>query len=200
MCTIPHFFGAPVFVRPESLLYPRVAQFLYLGFHEAHKPKHGSLYLEVSHTHKLSAPDGGTWTQPDLAAVGISRARFAAKVAVRLYSFEVKTVDGCRLQSVHEALAHTRFVNYSYLVWNRPACTCEDREAYENIVSNCAGYGIGLITVHDPHDLNTFEIRLSPQRKDVKDDLIDEFILTRFSAAEQGRIDSIIHKFATGPL
>lgn len=198
MCILPEYFGPPILLRPESSLYPRLAQFLYLGFHEAHKPRHGSLYLEVGHTHDVAAPSGGTWTRPDLAAVGISRGRFAATVEVRLFSFEVKTADGCRLQSVHEALAHTRFVNYSYLVWNRPACICDDEENYQAILSNCAAYGVGLITIHNPNDLNTFQIRLCARRKKVAADLIDEFILTRFSPAEQARIDGAMQRYCVG--
>jgi hypothetical protein len=64
----------------------------------------------------VAAPSGGTWTQPDVAAA-VRRHKFAPSARVDILSFEVKTHRGASLVSVYEALAHARFVNFSYLVW-----------------------------------------------------------------------------------
>jgi len=200
MCDIPQHYGVPLLMQQEHDLYQPLGQFLHQGFHEFHKPKNGNLYLEVAQTYAAAAPDGGMWTRPDLAAVSISRSKFATTAEMQLFGFEVKTMAGCRLQSVHEALAHSRFVNFAYLVWNRPACVCRDRDFYDTIRKNCEAYGVGLITVHNPNDLSTFQIRLKAQRKIVADDVIDEFISTRFSAAEQDRIVAALARFCPGPL
>lgn len=200
MCDIPEHYGEPLLMRQERDLYQPLGQFLHQGFHELHKPKFGSLYLEVANTHAAAAPDGGTWTRPDLAAVSISRSRFATTADLQLFGFEVKAMSGCRLQSVHEALAHTRFVNFSYLVWNRPACICQDRDFYTMVTENCAAYGVGLITIHDPQNLNTYEIRLRASRKYIDADVIDEFITTRFTRIEQERILGALARYCPGPL
>lgn len=200
MCDIPQHYGDPLLIEQEVKLYRLLSQFLHGDFHVIHKPKYGNFFLEIAQTHAIAVPGGGTWTQPDLAAVGISRSKFATTAELQLFGFEVKTMQGCCLQSVHEALAHTRFVNFSYLVWNRPACICLDREFYLMIKANCAAYGVGLITIHDPNNLSTFEIRLRPQRKLIDADVIDEFIVTRFNEVEKERISDALARFCQGPL
>lgn len=107
---------------------------------------------------------------------------------------------GCQLQSVHEALAHTRFVNFSYLVWNRPQCICQDREFFDLIEENCRSYGVGLITAHNPNNLGTYRIRLKAERKPISADAIDEFICTRFNAVQQGLVIDALRLFCPGPL
>ena len=39
---------------------------------------------------------------------------------VDVHSFELKTESGCTVQSVHEALAQTRFTHFGHLVWHLP--------------------------------------------------------------------------------
>ena len=91
-------------------------------------------------------------------------------------------------------------MNFSYLVWNRPKCICGDRDRFETIQRNCGAYGIGLITIHDPKNLSTFEIRLSAQREDVAADEIDEFVTSRFDATKQDMIVDALRRYCPGPL
>ncbi len=184
----------------ERDLYGPLEGYLHEGFFIHQKLRHGDLKIVTAITAQVPAPAGGTWTQPDLAAVGISRSKFATSAELRLFSFEVKTYGGCDLKAVHEALAHTRFVNFSYLVWNRPKCVCADREFYMTIEGNCRAYGVGLITIHDPGNLNSIEIRLDAQRKIIAADEMDEFIATRFDVHNQARIIETLQKFCPGSL
>lgn len=200
MCDVPTYFGDPVIVQSEHDLYQPLENYLLQGFYMVHKPKHGSMLAVTAQTALIPATGGGPWTQPDVAVVLISRNKFATTAEIRLFSFEVKTMMGCQLQSVHEALAHTRFVNCSYLVWNRPKCICQDRELYATIEANCAAYGVGLITVHDPHNLSTFEIRLAAQNKTIATNEMDEFVSTRFDAHSQALILDGLKQFCAGPL
>jgi hypothetical protein len=198
MCEVPEHYGDPVIVRLESDLYQPLEGYIHEGFFVAHRPPHGSMRAVTAQTALIAG--GGAWTQPDVAAVLISRNKFAATAEVRLFSFEAKTMAGCQLQSVHEALAHTRFVNCSYLVWNRPHCTCKDRELYNTIEASCAAYGVGLITVHDPGNLSTYEIRHAAQNKTVAPNEVDEFISTRFDRQSQALILDGLKMFCAGPL
>ena len=184
----------------ERDLYDPLEGYLHEGFHTLHKPKRGSLRLVTAITAQAVAPTGGTWTQPDLAAVGISRSKFATAAEIRLFSFEVKTHTGCNLQAVHESLAHTRFVNFCYLVWNRPRCICQDREFYLTIEKNCRAYGVGLITVHDPGNWTTYEVRLAAQHKIIAADDIDEFISTRFNPIKQSLVFDALTTLCPGPV
>jgi hypothetical protein len=200
MCEVPEFFGDPVIIQNEPDLYVPVETYLYQGFYELHKPRHGNARMVAAQTASLPAAGRGAWTQPDLAAVLVLRGKFTTAAEIRIFSFEVKTLAGCQLQSVHEALAHTRFVNSSYLVWNRPKCTCSDREFYAMVESNCNAYGVGLITVHDPGNLSTFEVRVRAHSKTIPADEADEFILTRFNAHQQNLILGALRRFCPGPL
>ena len=200
MCEVPEAFGDPFIATQERELYAPLESYINHGVHLLQRPAHGSLRLVTAETAQTAAPAGGTWTQPDLAAVGISRSKFATTAEIRLFSFEVKTYAGCDLKAVHEALAHTRFVNFSYLVWNRPRCICQDREHYQVIESNCAAYGVGLLTVHNPLNLGTYEVRLPAQRKLISADDMDEFISTRFNMHRQALIIDALQLFCPGPL
>jgi hypothetical protein len=199
MCEVPEHYGDPVIVRNETDLYQPLESYVHDSFFVAHRPPHGAMRVVTAQTALIPGVGGGVWTQPDVAAVVISRNRFAASAEVRLFSFEVKTKAGCQLQSVHEALAHTRFVNCSYLVWNRPHCVCADRELYNTIQASCAAYGIGLITVHNPGKPHTYEIRHAAQNKTVPPNEIDEFISTRFDSHEQELILEGLKMFCAGP-
>lgn len=200
MCEVPVHYGDPAIVSRERDLYQPLESYIHEGFFVAHKPPHGGMLAVTAQTASILAVGGGAWTQPDVAAVLISRNRFAAVAEVRLFSFEVKTMAGCQLQSVHEALAHTRFVNCSYLVWNRSYCICADRELYNTIRVSCAAYGVGLITVHNPGNLTTYEIRCKAQNKTVAPNEVDEFISTRFDPHGQTLILDGLKKFCAGPL
>jgi len=200
VCEVPQSFGAPVIVQNESDLYVPLENYILQGFYLLQKPARGSLRAVTAQTALIPAAGGGTWTQPDVAAAFVSRSRFATSAEIRLFGFEVKTMGGCRLQSVHEALAHTRFVNCSYVVWNRPKCICGDREHYLTIERNCSAYGIGLLSVHDPGNLATFEVRLEAQHKNIAANEVDEFISTRFDDHKQGLILGALKQFCPGPL
>jgi hypothetical protein len=200
MCDIPSYFGAAVLAGTESDLYRPLVNYLDSGFYTDQRPKHGNLRLIAQVVADVPAPAGGMWTQPDVAAVAVGRHKFAPSARIDILSFEVKTHRGANLAAVYEALAHARFVNLSYLVWNRPACVCSDREKYEAIATACSTYGVGLISVHNAADLMTYEIRVPPKRSSVSDDALDEFVISRFSDANQTLISGALRDFCPGPL
>lgn len=200
MCDVPSFFGEAALARAEAELYEPLVDFLRSDFQADQRPKHGNLRLIAEVVAGTAAPAGGMWTQPDVAAVAVRRHKFAASACIDILSFEVKTHHGANLISVYEALAHARFVNLSYLVWNRPACTCDDREKYTTITSACSAHGVGLISVHNALDVRTYEIRVTPKRSLVSDDALDEFVMSRFSGANQAHIVRALRDFCPGPL
>ena len=194
MCETPEFFGNAELLQPESLLYLPLKDYLISAFHAELKPQHGSWRIIVEETSNVADPLGGQWTRPDVSAVGVSRRKFSANAVVDVMSFEVKTfITGAELSAVHETLAHLRFVNFAYLVWNRPYCVCNDRR-YEIIQANCRLYGLGLITAHKPSDIRTWTIRCQPARSSVSDDQLNAFIESRFTAPKQALIlDALRH-------
>ncbi|HEX5999305.1 MAG TPA: hypothetical protein VFZ16_07895 [Hyphomicrobiaceae bacterium] len=200
MCDVPSFFGDAVLTRTESELYQPLVDFLHSDFYTAQRPKHGNLRIVAQVVADVPAPAGGTWTRPDVAAVAVSRRKFAPIAHIDILSFEVKTHTGANLVSVYEALAHARFVNLSYLVWNRPACICGDHPRYQGIKDACQSHGVGLITVHNPSDRRTYDVRAAPTRSSVSDDALDDFVISRFSERNQALITNALTDFCPRPL
>ena len=180
MCEAPAHFGKFNEVRPEQAIYHPLIQFLYLFGAEHFRPRHGTVQIFAEDISQVPAQQAGMWTRPDVAAVCVTRAKFAPSKTLNLMSFEVKSYDGTDISSVHQALAQARFVNNSYLVWNRPFCVCDD-DNYKAIRLSCETHGIGLVVVHDPDNLRTFEFRVAPKRYEISPDALDEFVETRFS-------------------
>ena len=194
MCEISSDFGPFVEMTPEPKLYPLVYNYLATQFLVARKPMYGDANIiidEVSHV--VPAADG-PWARMDLAAVCVERHRFSAAASIDTISFEVKTHAGADLASVHEALAHRRFARSSFLVWNRPACICNDRKNYERIEQSCKLHGVGLITAHDPNRTHTYQIRIIAQSAGQTDAANAEFIHERFSQNSQTRITQEIQR------
>ena len=200
MCSVPDHFGEFVAASREKDLYKPLIDYLYGDFDKQQRSTFGHSHITVQDVSTIPDSEGGQWTRPDVAAVLLRRHKYAAAATVDLLSFEVKRHGSVDLSAVHEALAHARFVHCAHLVWNRPACHCQDRENYERILKNCELYGLGLIGVHNPRDLRTFEIKLAPVRSAVSDDALDAFIESRFSEENKSKIKSKLKSYCAGPL
>lgn len=125
-------------------------------------------------------PRKGAWSQPDYTVAAVTRRKYSTLREVELYGFELKKSDAT-VVAVHEALAHTRWVHYSYLVLH---CLDEDDNVQE-IEAECARHGIGLVLFADPNVLDTWKIRLRPERMPVEPSRVDEFIEMRLDADQQ---------------
>ncbi len=194
MCELRPNFGDFREVTPERDLYPLVFNYLHSDFYAVQRPRHGRVEIVAEDVSQLQVVDQGAWSRMDVAAVCIRRLRFAPVCFVETVSFEIKTRTGANLQSVHEALAHRRFAESSFLLWNRNVCTCGDQN-YRLIEESCRLHGIGLITVHDPHQVHTYEIRIPAEFSIKSADAIDEFIQARFTPGAQALIENSIHRF-----
>ncbi len=96
-----------------------------------------------------------------------------------LYGFEVKTKAGGGITGVHEALAHTRVVNFSSLVWELPPSEYRSPSCLA-VLDNCRHFGVGLITFEHASQTSTYTVHTMPVRKEPEPDAVDEFIETRF--------------------
>jgi len=174
-------------IRSEEELYPLVRQwleseFLSSGAVETHAKNRQIFTEDVS---QQADGSGGLWSRPDLAAAVYSRARYVPSWAADLYSFEVKTRSGVTQSSVYEAFAHTRFVNYSYLVWqgNSPDATRKS-----GILELCSQFGLGAITMSDPGKLSSYSVEVVAARREITPSTFDAFIRERFSEQKKAAI------------
>lgn len=175
-------------VLRESDLYLPVSDYLEQRYRDVLRPRYGDLRsISAITATSVGGTFDGKWTRPDLALVALWRFEFSINWTLDLHSFEVKTERGCDNVSVHEALSHTAMAHYSYLTWHKPSWSQND-EGCLAILERCARYGVGLITFEDPTNSSTYHIRQRSIRHSPSGEAIDEFIETRFPAAEREKL------------
>lgn len=175
----------------EDDLYPHVEHFLHLGFAPRLKPSLGVHLTLVAITAMAGPAGSGKWSRPDLALINLWRHKYQPHQSLDLYGFEVKRDGGCDLASVHETLAHTRLVNFAYLVWHYSAADFVNPH-FGTIKDNCRAYGLGLITFANPLDGSTYTFHIDAQRQAPDPSAVDEFIETRFAESQRQRLLSWI--------
>jgi hypothetical protein len=171
---------------PERDLYPAVERFLNIQFAPTLKPKLGTHLPLVAETSQAGATGAGVWSRPDLALVNIWRQKYHPTQNLDLYGFEVKKNDACDVSSVYETLAHSRMVNFAYLVWNYGGEITSAR--FQKIAKSCQDLGLGLISFSDQNNGDTFNIHLAAKRASPSEDAVAEFIETRFEEDQRDRL------------
>jgi hypothetical protein len=174
-------------VKPERALYPMVMRWLNLGFATS------EALINVGQRPVLFSADvsakkadiGGHWSRPDLATIAYRRGVFTPAWEASIYSFEVKCQSTVDQAAVYEAVAHTRFAHYSYLLWQEQNMPSAERW---RIVDLCREFGIGAITAEDPNDVNTYRLRAKPRRNQITISETDNFIRERFPQELQSEI------------
>lgn len=178
-------------ITTERELYAPTERFLYVSF-LARLREHSALsnlQLFASDTSAAASADGGQWTRPDVAALVLGRGRYIPHWKADLHTFEVKTASGLSETSVHEANAHGRFSNYSWLVFQAVGRAATQVEGLTRRVSRLASHlGVGLIHFVDPHDPNQWEIDAWARKTGTDASTADNFIQERFSKETCARI------------
>lgn len=199
-CRVPLYFGDPALAGAERDIYSPLEVFLHQGFLTELQARMVNVQLISSIIANGRLPGAARWEQPDLAAVVVKRSRFAATAHIELVSIEAKRSEDCDVRAVHQALAHKRFANKSYLAWNRSHCSCSDRDAFNRVFDSCKAHGVGLITVHSYLDPATIRVRLEAVSHSLPEDVVDEFINRQFDVIAQDKILSTLKKFCGGPI
>ena len=133
----------------------------------------------------------GTWSRPDFTIATIRRRKYDPVRHLDLIAFELKNLAGSTVVAVHEALAHTRFAHYAFLVCPRSVLNASVQSA---IRDSCAQHGIGLLTFDlsvgkgERPLLKGFEIEVDPRRQSPEPELVDSYIDDRFDEENRGRL------------
>jgi hypothetical protein len=135
----------------------------------------------------------GIWSRPDFTIATIRRRKYDPFRHLDVLAFELKNLAGAQVVAVHEALAHTRFAHYAYLLCPRSK---QQADKQKIIAQSCAEHGIGLVTfeievaTNAPH-LTGWRIDITPSRKTLDPDLVDQFLDDRLNADNKQRLLSI---------
>ena len=131
--------------------------------HNATTPYRGNAKI-IANTAR-GGPRSGKWTQPDLTLIAIQLLPIQKRVELELFSFELKRANDSDVESVFEAVAHTRYTHYAYLAWHQPIGNLIPIEKKRDVETNCRTHGIGLIVFSDPLLSASYDILLAPVRK-----------------------------------
>ena len=110
-------------------------------------------------------PRAGKWTQPDLTLIALQKLPLQKRIDLELFSFELKRQNDSDVDSVFEAVAHTRYAHYAYLAWHQPDKGNVAKDKQQDVEANCRTHGIGLIVFADPLLPASYEVLLAPIRK-----------------------------------
>jgi len=172
----------------EAELYPLVLRWLKQArpFQELGGNYPVSVEGFADDTSSATADTGGLWSRPDIACLVLGKGHYSPYWITDLFSFEIKTAVGLNQSAVFEALGHSRFANYSYLLWPGPEDLSLKEEA---IVALAAEFGVGTVTTSDPAKASSYRVRHASQRRDIESKRIDQFVSDRFSQSTRSQID-----------
>jgi hypothetical protein len=150
--------------------------------HNATTPFRGSAKI-IANTAR-GGPRAGKWTQPDLTLIAIQCLPLQKRIELELFSFELKRANDSDVDSVFEAVAHTRYAHYAYLAWHQPHGTAIAIERKRDVETNCRTHGIGLIVFSDPLLAASYDILLAPSRKNPHPVDVEEYLDRRLKAPD----------------
>lgn len=176
----------------EKLLEDQVEHYLFGRecCRELKIDKASTVFLRIA---RGGSRDTGMFSRPDFVAATVRQLKYDPLRHLDVITFELKNIAGATLMGVHEALAHTRFAHYSYLVCPksrvRVSRTAELRE-------ECARYGLGLIVFdlvkqNDAPQLSNFAVELKPLRKMPDPYDVEEFLDDRLPEEQRRQLEAI---------
>lgn len=176
-------------VTSESALYPMVLAWVDTQLIASNliAGRTQATVIFSANVSQQASQDGGLWSRPDLAAVVYTPASFLPNWQAQLFSFEVKTSSGIGQAAVYEAFSHTRFANYSILVWQD---ALEPSKNTEMVIDLCSQYGVGALTTANPTDPNSYKVRVKPQHFDISPTGFDSFVIERFPESKRREIQN----------
>ena len=137
----------------------------------------------------------GRWSQPDFLAATIRSYTYDPQRYLDVIALELKNHSGTDLVAVHEALAHSRFAHFAFLICPRSSL---HQHRNDEVRNEAARLGVGLIFFDlgadpsgHPHLFN-FEFVVEPERKSTDPLVTDKFIDARFNERNKERLKGII--------
>lgn len=173
----------------EQEYYPKVLWYLNQSFQVALKARSGSVHFHAQIIADSASAQSGKWETPDLLAVSVWRPNIVSVPQLSVHTFEIKRASTCDITAVHQALAHARFSNYVYL-----GSPCEEEflnfSKRRNIEQECTRYGVGLIWLHEPENVDSYKIAIPAQRHNPTPFAVDEFLTNKLNDDDQNKIRS----------
>ncbi|MGH9401892.1 MAG: hypothetical protein ACRD2P_07280 [Terriglobia bacterium] len=156
----------------ERELYPRLKAVIETKWIQ----RFGFDEFKVDETHTRGKKEtGGTYTRPDITAVGIRRYVYLSKT-LEVITFEVKASWDINVLGVLEAIAHREAANRSYVIYAASRQTFEESKEDDRIVELAQKHGVGIILANKVDSVEDWEILLDSLRHDPDPARLDRFL------------------------
>jgi hypothetical protein len=130
----------------------------------------------VDETHSRGSKDtGGTYTRPDITAVGIRSYVYLPK-RLEVVTFEIKPADAVSIVGILEAIAHSESAHRAYVIYATSHAAFDAATDAERIMELAQKYGVGIILTEKPDDVESWEIVLDAVRHEPDPARLDRFL------------------------
>lgn len=166
-------------IKNELALYDPMRYVLATSWAKDHRRE--PLAVEITALQGRRAT-GGVWSRPDLVSVEVRTFAYVPGKYLEIATFEVKAANAINVQAVYEALAHRRAATHSYVLLHAPTEQAGQLEdAIADVAEAARAHGIGVITVADPQDYDTWEDREEARRVEPDPERLNTFVATQLS-------------------
>jgi len=189
--------STPIEVKVEAELYGPTLNFIALAFgdHLRRRARSGSPWVFPAQVDHSAGSEEGRWTRPDLACLAIARGEFVPFWRADLHTFEVKTASGLNVTAVHEANAHGRLGQFTWLAFQAVGQATPDTNLFGEIVSSASSVGVGVLTFTRPGDPSDWRVEQWPTRTSTDSAVADSFVRERFAPASQEAIRKLLDAY-----
>lgn len=159
--------------REIDLYKPTLAQ-LQKNWPQDKKLLHGVFEITASQGRRET---GGSWSRPDLVAVGLRKFEYLPDRVLEIYSFEVKAEYDVSIKGVLEALAHREASTRAYVVFHTNGKEWDDFPEAQRIEQLAARHGVGVIVASDISNFDDgWDERVTATRSNADPEVLDSFI------------------------
>lgn len=130
----------------------------------------------VDETHSRGSKNtGGTFTRPDITAIGIRRYVYLPK-RLEVITFEIKPDNEVNLMGALEAIAHREAAHRAYVIYATTRDGFDSATDGERIMELGQKYGIGIIVTENPSNVESWEIMIDAIRHEPDPARLERFI------------------------
>lgn len=131
---------------------------------------------------------GGSWSRPDITAVGFKKYEFLPDVTLEIFSFEIKAAYDVSIKGVLEALAHREAATRSYAIYHTAGRDFADFPEAIRIEEIAVRHGIGVFAAKDINDFDSWAEIAAAQRGTPDPENLETFIKRTLSEDAKSKL------------
>lgn len=132
--------------------------------------------VRVEETHSQGSKNtGGTFTRPDVTAVGVKQYVYLPK-RIEVITFEIKPRDQLGIMGVLEAIAHREAAHRAYVVFAASRQQFDGSSEVDRAMELAQKYGVGIVLTEKPDQVDSWEVVLDAIRHEPDPARLDRFL------------------------